>query len=98
MLPVYDNDCDTSTPLIHLETQIKNKFILKIYCILSLQLFITFLMSLGCYFTNSARQFVLQQQGVLISTILLSFLFKKKKKYINNICEGWKHYRRRRLV
>jgi FtsH-binding integral membrane protein len=83
MLPVYDNDCDTSTPLIHLETKIKNKFILKIYCILSLQLFITFLMSLGCYFTNSARQFVLQQQGVLISTILLSFLF-----LILSLCYG----------
>lgn len=73
----------SSTKLIDTETSIKNKFILKIYTLLSIQLLITFVMSLGCYYSTPVKLFILKESGLLIISILSSILF-----LILSICYG----------
>lgn len=72
-LPILDNPIDY--PLIERETEIKNKFIGKVYLLLSLQLAFTFIMSLSCYYSQSATNFILKQNGLLVTSILTSFFF-----------------------
>lgn len=72
-LPIYESHMDT--PLIDRETAIKNRFIGKVYILLSLQLAITLIMSLGCYYSQSATLFILQQKGLLITSILFTLFF-----------------------
>ena len=55
--------------------EIKTDFIRKVYTLLSIQLVATWLMSYTFYTYPSITNFVLQQTGVLITTILCTFLF-----------------------
>ncbi len=55
--------------------KIKSDFITKIYTLLSIQLVATWLMSYSFYIYPSVTNFVLQQKGLLITTILGTFLF-----------------------
>ena len=54
---------------------IKTIFIKKIYILLSIQLTITWLMSLSFYANKSITHFVLHSPGLLICSILGTFLF-----------------------
>lgn len=63
-----------SYKLIDQDGEIINKFILKVYTLLSIQLAVTLGMNMGCYYSASATNFILQQQGVLILSILGTFL------------------------
>ena len=57
-----------------LPSEIRVAFIQKIYCLLSLQLLITWWMSFGVYASHSATQFVLHTPGALVVAILGTFL------------------------
>ena len=55
--------------------KIKSDFISKVYTLLSIQLVATWLMSYTFYIYPSITEFVLRQTGLLITTILFTFLF-----------------------
>ena len=57
-----------------LPPEVRAAFIKKIYCLLSVQLVITWMMSYGCYASHSATQFVLHTPGALVVAILGTFL------------------------
>lgn len=63
-----------STKLIDLEKSIQKKFIAKVYTLLSFQLLITMLMSLSCYFSLSATQFIIKNLNFLYFSIFTTFI------------------------
>ena len=58
-----------------LPTDIRVGFIKKIYCLLSIQLIITWAMSFAIYSSHSATTFVLSTPGALVTSTLGTFLF-----------------------
>ena len=72
-LPIYEKPLES--PLIERETEIKNKFIGKVYILLTFQLAVTLIMSMSCYYSRSATLFILKQTGLLITSILATFFF-----------------------
>ena len=74
MLPNTYQDMNDTSKLSALEANIQNKFIANVYTILSIQLVVTFGMNLSCYYSETATKFMLQQRGLLIISILITFL------------------------
>ena len=65
----YGDTLHTTVP-----SYVKNRTVMKVYSLVSIMLLLTVAMSIGLYTSETAQKWVVAHQGVLISSIVMSFV------------------------